>query len=156
MRVESYQDMARMLDGPLGRWGGVLFIAALGIACFGAALEVTLSAAYLMAQGFGWRWSEDVPPREAARFALVYTLLPPLAAIPIVLGIAPLALTVFSMAVTSATLPLVVGPLFLLMNDRAYVGRYRNGVISNAVIVFTAALAFTLAVVTIPLVIAGG
>ena len=36
-------------------------------------LEIALSVAYMAAQGFGWTWSEDCRPRDAARFSLVYT-----------------------------------------------------------------------------------
>src|SRR6476661_8263124 len=49
-------------SAPFGSWGFALFIAALFIACFGACLEVSLSTAYLTAQGFGWNWGESQKP----------------------------------------------------------------------------------------------
>src|SRR5581483_11777292 len=52
--VGSYQQLALLLVEPLPRWGFGLFVASLGIACLGAALEITLALAYLLAQGFGW------------------------------------------------------------------------------------------------------
>ncbi|MEH2121518.1 MAG: hypothetical protein V7K46_25830 [Nostoc sp.] len=42
------------------------------------------------------------------------------------------------------------------MNDELYVGKYRNGWISNSVVIFTIALTFVLAIVAIPLEIIGG
>ncbi|MBE9020878.1 divalent metal cation transporter, partial [Chroococcidiopsidales cyanobacterium LEGE 13417] len=44
----------------------------------------------------------------------------------------------------------------VLMNDDRYVGRHRNGWISNTVVIFTIGLAFVLAIVAIPLEILGG
>jgi hypothetical protein len=42
------------------------------------------------------------------------------------------------------------------MNDESYVGRHRNGAFSNAVVTAIVALSFVLAIVTLPLQIAGG
>ncbi|RUW43886.1 divalent metal cation transporter, partial [Mesorhizobium sp. M1A.F.Ca.ET.072.01.1.1] len=86
----------------------------------------------------------------------VYTISLLLAAIPIGLGLDPLKLTIFSMAVTAASLPLTVVPFLFLLNDERYVGDHRNGMISNAAVIFVIALGFVLAVVAIPLQIFGG
>jgi Mn2+/Fe2+ NRAMP family transporter len=76
--------------------------------------------------------------------------------LPALFGLDPLTLTVFSMAATAATLPVSVVPFLFLMNDYSYVRVYRNGWISNAVVISIIGLAFLLAVVTIPLQIFGG
>jgi Mn2+/Fe2+ NRAMP family transporter len=60
------------------------------------------------------------------------------------------------MALTAATLPVSIVPFLLLMNDKYYVRGYRNGWLSNTVVVFIIGLAFVLAIVTIPLQILGG
>src|SRR5262249_25828439 len=65
--------IARILSDPLGRWGFVLFVASLAVACFGAGLEIAPAQAHMVAQGFGWNWGESVKPRDAARFAATYT-----------------------------------------------------------------------------------
>ncbi|MER9352459.1 divalent metal cation transporter [Mesorhizobium sp. M0514] len=155
-QVDDYHQLPLMLIPIFGFWGFVLFVASLAIACFGAALEVGLQQAYLVAQGFGWTWGEDRKPRDDPGFSAVYTASLFLAAIPIMLGLDPLRLTIFSMAVTAASLPLTVVPFLFLLNDERYVGEHRNGIISNAAVVFIIALAFVLAVVTIPLQIFGG
>src|SRR5205807_8818399 len=72
--IDSYEQIAMEVTLPLGMWGYRIFAVALIIACFGAALELSLDIAYVYAQGFGWRWSEDLRPAEASRFALVYTI----------------------------------------------------------------------------------
>ncbi|TIO48404.1 MAG: divalent metal cation transporter [Mesorhizobium sp.] len=155
-QVNDYNQLPLMLIQIFGFWGFVLFVASLAIACFGAALEVALQQAYLVAQGFGWTWGENLRPRDDPGFSLVYTLTLFLAAVPITLGVDPLRLTIFSMALTAASLPLTVVPFLFLLNDERYVGQHRNGVISNAAVIFVIALGFVLAVVTIPLQMFGG
>jgi len=50
----------------------------------------------------------------------------------------------------------VIVPFVILMNDERYLGRHRNGLVSNVVVLAIIALAFVLAVVSIPLQILGG
>jgi Mn2+/Fe2+ NRAMP family transporter len=156
IQVDSYEQAALMLTQSFGYWGIILFAASLGIACFGAALEVTLDTAYIVAQALGWNWGESLRPKDAARFSFVYTVFVFLASLLMVAGIDPLQLTLFSMALTAVILPVAILPFLVLMNDDRYVGRHRNGWISNTVVIFTIALAFVLAIVAIPLEILGG
>ncbi len=74
IQVDSYEQAALMLTKPLGYWGFILFAASLGITCFGAALEISLDTAYIVAQAFGWNWGENLHPSNAARFSFVYTV----------------------------------------------------------------------------------
>jgi len=145
-----------MLVPVFGRWGYWLFVASLGIACFGAILELGLQQAYLVAQGLGWNWGEDRKPSEDPGFSAAYTLALLFAAIPIVSGFDPLNLTILSMALTAATLPLTVIPFLFLMNDERYVGKHGNGLISNSAVVSIILLGSILAIVSIPLELLGG
>jgi Mn2+/Fe2+ NRAMP family transporter len=156
IQVDSYEQAALMLTQPFGYWGVVLFAASLGIGCFGAALEISLGITYVVAQAFGWNWGENVKPKEAARFSFIYTVFVFLASLLMVVGIDPLKLTLFTMAITVLILPPAIVPFLVLMNDKHYVGKYRNGWISNSVIIFTIALSFVLAIIAIPLEILGG
>lgn len=151
IQVDRYEQIPLLLSSPLGLWGFRLFAASLAVACFGAALEIALELAYLLAQGLGWRWGENLRPREDARFALVYTLALPLAALVIVTGIDPLKLTIFSMALTALSLPVTVSPLLVLMNDPEYLGDRTNGWISNAAVLAVSVIACIVALVSIPL-----
>ncbi|HEV7705217.1 MAG TPA: divalent metal cation transporter [Gemmatimonadaceae bacterium] len=155
IRIERFDQIALMLTPILGRWGYYLFAASLGVACFGAMLEIALSIAYLFAQGFGWKWSEDARPRDVARFSLVYTVTLVGGALIVAIGIDPLALTLMSMALTAALLPVAIVPFLILMNDSRYLGTHRNGWISNTVVCAIVGLAFVLAVVSIPLELLG-
>lgn len=156
IQVDNYQQVALTLVQPFGFLGFMLFAASLGIACFGAAVEVGLDSAYLAAQGFGWNWGESLKPRQDARFSLVYTVFIFLSTTLMLIGIDPLQLTLFSMALTATILPLMIGPFLILMNDKQYVGEQRNGPISNGVVIVVIILAFILAIVAIPLEIIGG
>jgi Mn2+/Fe2+ NRAMP family transporter len=156
IQIERYEQIPLMLAVPLGRWGFILFVASLGVGCFGAALEIALSIAYLVAQGFGWKWGENIRPREAARFSLVYTIAIVLAGLVIFTGIDPLKLTIFSMALTALSLPVTVVPLLILMNDTDYLGDNVNHWIANAAVLFVSLLACIVALVAIPLQFMGG
>jgi Mn2+/Fe2+ NRAMP family transporter len=156
IKIEHYSQLPMLLIPVFGKWGLWLLVASLGIACLGAAMEITLEIAYLTAQGFGWNWSENQHPSAEARFSSVYTITIILAALLTVTGIDPLKLTIFSMALTAASLPVSIVPFLFLMNDYSYVRVYRNGWLSNAVVIAVIGLAFVLALVAIPLQIFGG
>lgn len=154
--VKHYQQLPLLLTPVFGRAGFWLVVAALGIACLGATLEIALSLAYLVAQGFGWNWGEDLDPSKDARFSLTYTLLLIAAALFALLGADPLKLTQVSMALTAASLPVGVLPFLILMNDREYLGEHVNGWLSNGVVLFVSVMAGVLAIVSIPLEFLGG
>jgi Mn2+/Fe2+ NRAMP family transporter len=153
---ERFEQLALLLTGPLGRWGFYLFAATLLITCLGAALELSLATAYSFAQGLGWNWGESVHPRDAARFSLTYTGMIAVSTLLMVAGIDPLKLTLFSMALTSLTLPVVTFPFLIVMNDRDYCGEYGNHWIGNVAVIVTSLLASIMALVAIPLQLMGG
>jgi Mn2+/Fe2+ NRAMP family transporter len=156
IEFEQYEQIALLVSGPLGKIGYYVLAGGLVVACLGAALELCLDLSNVYAQTFGWNWSENERPQNATRFSSVYTLLIFLACIPIALGLDPLKLTMFSMALTAVVLPLVVLPFLVLMNDPHYVGKHTNGRIGNSVVFFVIVLASILAIVSIPLEILGG
>lgn len=155
IRVEEYEQAALMLVPAFGRWGFYLFVASLAIACFGAALELSLASAYSVSQAFGWNWGEDLEPRSAARFSSAYTIFIALAALIVLSGLNPMKLTLFSMAITAVILPLTALPFLVLMNDARYMGEHVNSHFSNIVVLLIVLLAAILAVVAIPLEIIG-
>jgi Mn2+/Fe2+ NRAMP family transporter len=155
VEVARYEELAMLVAQPLPRFGFALFVLALGITCFGAAAEIALAIAYLLAQGWGIPWSENQKPAEHARFSLVYSLaflLAPLLAA----ATDPLKLTNISMAVTAASLPVSVVPLLVLLNDRQLMGEHRNRWLGNAALVLVSVMAVVLLLVSIPLAFLGG
>jgi Mn2+/Fe2+ NRAMP family transporter len=156
IKVDHADQAGLMLVGVLGRKGFWLFLFSLFIASFSAALEVSLSVAYFVAQGFGWNWGENLRPVDDARFSLVYTGTILLAMLVLLAGVDPLKLTLFTMALIAATLPVSVIPFLALMNDAGYLPKHRNGRLSNTIVLLTVLLASVLAIVSIPLEILGG
>jgi Mn2+/Fe2+ NRAMP family transporter len=156
IHVERVEQLGVLLTPALGMKGFVCMVAALGVNCFGATVEIALACAYLLAQALGWEWAEDAKPREHARFSLTYTVAIVVATIPVALGVDVLKLTNFSMALTSASLPVTVLPLLVLMNDRKLLHKHRNGWLGNLALGGIAVLSVVLLVVAIPLQILGG
>jgi Mn2+/Fe2+ NRAMP family transporter len=156
VQVDAYEQVGLLLTSPLGHAGFVLLLATLCITCFGATVEITLAIAYLLAQGFGWPWSENLAPCDDARFASSYTVAIIVAAVPIALGVDPLALTNVSMTLTAASLPFTVVPLLVLMNDGDVMMKHVNGWLANVALVVVAALSLVLFVAALPLQILGG
>lgn len=156
IHADSFEQATLTLVQPFGRWGLPLFAGSLFIACLGAALDVSLNLAYVVSQGFGWNWSENLKPHEDARFATVYTLVIPVAAAIVVLMNDPLKLTMVSMALNAVVAPLVVFPLLILMNDRTYLRDHTNSIVGNVLVSVVIAVACIVAVVAIPLEVLGG
>jgi Mn2+/Fe2+ NRAMP family transporter len=156
IHVEKYQQLPLLLTSPWGRVGFALFAGSLFITCLGATTEIALALAYQVAQGFGWNWGEDLAPSDDARFSLTYTVVVLLATILVVIGLDPLKMTTLSMALTAASLPVAIIPFLVLMNDRRYLGEHTNGWLGNLSILVVTVLAGIVAIVSIPLEIAGG
>jgi NRAMP (natural resistance-associated macrophage protein)-like metal ion transporter len=154
--VEKFEQASLLMTTALPKWGFTLFALSMLFACLGAALEISLAIAYFFAQGFGWNWSEDLTPSRDARFCFTYTIIIMLGAVPLLLGIDPIKVTIISMALTSATLPLAIAPFLFLMNDPIYMGDHRNGWISNTVVGLIILISFVVAIIAIPLEIIGG
>lgn len=156
VKVESYHQLPMLLSTSWGKVGVILFAGSLFITCLGATAEIALALGYQVAQGFGWNWGEDMPPSGDARFSLTYTVTLLVATLLVFIGVDPVKLTNLSMALTSATLPVAIFPFLVLMNDEKYLGEHTNGWIANIAILAVSLLACVLAIVSIPLEIAGG
>jgi Mn2+/Fe2+ NRAMP family transporter len=156
IQPDTFDKTAVLMTSAFPKWGIVLFAASMLVACFGAAVEISLAIAYFFCQGFGWNWSQNLEPSKNARFALVYTIIILSSAIPLVFGIDPVKMTMISMALTAAMLPVAIVPFLFLMNDPIYMGKHGNGWVSNSVVAIIIILSFILAVISIPLEIMGG
>jgi Mn2+/Fe2+ NRAMP family transporter len=156
IRVDSYEQAALMFVPVFEQWAVPLFALALGIGCFGAAVEIALNTGYLFAQVFGWSWGANRPRRDAARFSTAVTLVVAAALTIALCGIDPLRLTLFSVALTVIVMPGVVLPFLVLMNDPKYVKSHTSGVVGNTLLAALTLAAALMAVVVVPLEILGG
>jgi Mn2+/Fe2+ NRAMP family transporter len=154
--VDSYEQAALMFVPVFDHWAIALFATALGIGCFGAAVELTLNAGYLFAQFFGWSWGANKPRRDAARFVSAFTIVLVASLVIGLIGIDPLRLTMISVALTVVIMPAVVLPFLVLMNDEKYVKTHTSGAIGNACLATLTVLGALMAVLVIPLELLGG
>jgi hypothetical protein len=133
IEVDQLSQVALPVASAVGRLG--LAIALIGIfaATFGAALETSLSAGYVVAQYFGWTWGKYLRPREAARFHLVVLLSLAAAVLFGISGIDPVKVTEYSIVLSAAALPLTYFPILVIANDPRYMGDKTNGRLLNGV-----------------------
>lgn len=156
IHVDAYEQMGLVLTPALSHPGFVFFLATLGITCFGTTVEIALAIGYMVAQGFGWQWSENMRPSADSRFSVTYSAVIFLAAIPVLLGVNVLGLTNISMVLTAASLPVTVVPMVLLMNDRDVMGKSVNGVLGNVALIALAVMTCAILLAAIPLQLLGG
>ena len=156
IKVESYHQLPLLLTTHWGKLGLFLFAGSLFITCLGATAEIVLALGYQVAQGLGWNWGEDLAPSGDARFSVTYSITLLLGTLLVFIGVDPVKLTNLSMALTAATLPVAIFPFLVLMNDKKYLGEHTNGWFGNIAILLVTLLAAVLAIVSIPLEIAGG
>jgi NRAMP (natural resistance-associated macrophage protein)-like metal ion transporter len=154
--VDSYAQAALMFVPVFKRWAITLFALALGVGCFGAAVEISLNVGYVCAQVFGWSWGANKPRRDAARFTSAFTFVLLAALALSLIGFDPLRLTMLSVALTVVIMPAVVLPFLVLMNDEKYVKTHTSGAIGNGLLAALTILGCLLALVVIPLEIFGG
>lgn len=157
MEGSSLQQLSLPLSHAFGGIGTILFAIALFSTCLGAALEVVLGVSYLIAQGFGWEWSEDKKPAQAARFNLMIIIFLCVAMLIGLLGIDPLQLALFASTVIALLLPFSLFPFLVLMNDKQYLGeKHVNKRGANLAILTILLIAFVVALISLPLEILTG
>jgi manganese transport protein len=131
---------------PFGMKG--LYLALLGMlfAISGAAVETGLSAAYCIAQFFGWPWGRYLQPHQAPRFTIAWLAVFAGAFLLVLTGIDPLKLVEWAVVFSVIVLPLTYLPVMLVANDRKFMKNHVNGRIANTLgwtfyaVVVTAAL----------------
>jgi manganese transport protein len=134
--------------GPVG-----LAVALVGFlaAVLAAAAEAALSIGYAVAQYFGWAWGKDRLPRDAPRFHLVCLVAVLGAAAFILTSIDPVALTVVSMVLGAAAIPLTYFPVLVVANDGDYMRGRVNGRWLNVPATLFLVVMVGTSVVTLPL-----
>jgi Mn2+/Fe2+ NRAMP family transporter len=156
LQIDSYEQAAQMFVPVFGQWAVTLFALALGVGCFGAAIEITLNGGYVLAQSFGWRWGADKKRRDTSRFAAAFSLVLILATALALTGVDPLRVTLISVALTVVIMPLVVLPFLVLMNDDRYVKDHTSSALGNGALAVLTVAGAIMAIIVIPLEILGG
>jgi manganese transport protein len=139
---------------PLGEVGLVLAVVGMLFAIGGAAIEVSLSGAYNIAQFMGWDWGKYRGAREAPRFTVAWFVMFVLAFIVVSTGANPTLITEYAVIFAVVALPLTYLPTLLIARDPDYMGEYVNGPLANVLGWFYLVLLSVIAVAAIPLLFA--
>jgi manganese transport protein len=139
---------------PIGQVGLILALVGTLFAVSGAAIDSAFSGGYNVAQFFGWEWGKYRHNVGAPRFTIAWIVMLALGFLIVVTGVDPILVTEFSVIFAVVALPLTYLPILLVANDRAYMGRYANGVLANVFGGLYFVIILVIAIVAIPLLIA--
>jgi NRAMP (natural resistance-associated macrophage protein)-like metal ion transporter len=151
--VHSAADAARALEPFAGRYAEVLFgVGLLGASLLAAAI-LPVTAAYVIAETFGFEKGISHRMRDAPVFTGVITFLLVLGTVVAILpGVPVIALLVGVQVVNGALLPILLVFIWRLATNRDLMGAHRNGrlfdVLAFGTVVATSALSILLLVVT--------
>jgi Mn2+/Fe2+ NRAMP family transporter len=139
-----------------GKLGLAIAILAFFAVTFGAAMETGLSAAYVVAQQFGWAWGKLVPPRQAARFHTVLLVSILIGTAALLTTVNPIQLTEYMLVFSAVVLPLTYLPILIVANDREYLQDHVNGWLANTVGVVYLVIILVVAIAAVPLMLVTG
>jgi Mn2+/Fe2+ NRAMP family transporter len=151
---EHLGSVALVAEVPLGQIGLILALVGMLFAISGAAIDSVFAGAYNIAQFFGWEWGKYRHNAGAPRFTIAWAAMLLLGFLIVMTGVDPIFVTEISVVFSVVALPLTYLPILLVANDRAYMGRYRNGRLANVFGTFYLAVLFVIAVAAIPLLVA--
>jgi Mn2+/Fe2+ NRAMP family transporter len=149
--AELLGTVALVAEVPLGEVGLLLALIGMLFAVSGAAIDSAFSGAYNIAQFLGWEWGKYRRPAGAPRFTIAWIVMLVLGFLIVVTGVDPILVTELSVIFSVVALPLTYTPILLVANDRAYMGRYANGVVGNVFGIFYLLVVVIIAAAAIPL-----
>jgi manganese transport protein len=138
---------------PVGQIGLLLALIGILFAVGGASIDTLFAGAYNLAQFFGWEWGRYRHASGAPRFTLTWMVLLALALAIVMTGVDPVQLTEYAVIFSVVALPLTYLPILLVANDRAYMGKYVNGRVSNVLGVVYLVVILVVSLTAIPLMI---
>lgn len=153
IQVSDLGQVALPVVSALGRVGLIVVILGFFAATFGAALESGLAAGYAVSQYFGWRWGKALAPVEAPYFHLVLMASLLTGVLFILTGVDPITVTEYSLVLSAAALPLTYLPIFVVANDRGYLGDRVNSRFTNILGSVYLVLLCAVSVAAVPLMI---
>ncbi|MGO4595632.1 NRAMP family divalent metal transporter [Leifsonia sp. 2TAF2] len=154
--VDSLFETALPVAQALGKIGLIVAILGFVAATFGAALEVTLSSGYTLAQFFGWPWGKFRRPASASRFHVAMILSLVVALGILFTGVDPVQVTEFSVVFSAIALPLTYLPILIVANDPKYMGDKVNGRVTNFFGLIYLGIILVASIAAIPLMIVTG
>jgi manganese transport protein len=150
--VSHLDQVALPVATALGKIGLALVAVSFFAAVFAASAEAALSAGYSVAQYFGWSWGKEQQPSQAARFHLVCLASLIAATAFILTTVDPITVTIVSVVLGAAAIPLTYFPVLIVANDARYMGRWVNRRWVNAAGTLFLLIMIVVSVVTVPLI----
>lgn len=129
IEVKSASDMALQLTPLLGKFAGIVFSFGLFAAGFSTVLYQVTIQPYYMNEAFG---KEVNLKSRQSRLVMASTGILPLFVIAL-FGGTPVSLIVAAQALTGLAYPLVVILVFILCNNKNFMGKYKNTKSQNAI-----------------------
>jgi Mn2+/Fe2+ NRAMP family transporter len=151
--AELLGTVALVAQAPLGELGLLLALVGILFAVSGAAIDSGFSGAYNLAQFLGWEWGKYRRHAGAPQFTIAWFAMIVLGFLIVVTGVDPILVTELSVIFSVVALPLTYVPIFLVANDRAYMGRHRNGRLANAFGGFYLVVIVLISIAAIPLLV---
>jgi Mn2+/Fe2+ NRAMP family transporter len=154
--VNSAADAARALEPFAGRFAEALFaIGLLGASLLAAAI-LPVTAAYVIAETFGFEKGLSRRPREAPVFVAVITVLIATGTlVAIIPGIPVIKLLVAVQVVNGILLPITLYFVWRLSSNRELMGEYANGPVFNALAGVTVVATSSLSLLLLGITFAG-
>jgi NRAMP (natural resistance-associated macrophage protein)-like metal ion transporter len=151
--VSSAADAAKALEPIAGRYAEVLFAVGLLGASLLAAAILPVTAAYVVAETFGFEKGISRRPREAPVFVGVVTVLIVIGtAVALIPGVPVIGLLVFVQVINGVLLPVTLYFIWKLSSNRELMGEYANGrifaFVAAATVLVTSVLSISLLAVT--------
>ena len=138
----------------LGVLGLILMFVGFFACIFAAAAESALSIGYSVAQYFGWTWGKRHRPAAAPRFHVVCLASVIAATAFILTTIDPITLTIVTVVLGAAAIPLTYLPLLVVANDREYMGPHVNKHWQNGFAMIALLVMIVVSIATLPLMFA--
>jgi NRAMP (natural resistance-associated macrophage protein)-like metal ion transporter len=155
VKINDAKDAAQALAPLAGEYCSWLFAFGLLNASLFAASILPISTSYTICEAFGWESSLNCKFLEAPQFYGLYSLMVFLGAGIILLPDMPLiGIMFYSQVINGAILPVILGFILILVNDRRIMGEYVNGPLMNIISWLTVALLslLTLAMIVLMLI----
>jgi manganese transport protein len=151
VNVSHLGQVALPVAQALGVTGIALALLGFFAATFAAAAESALSTGYMVSQYFGRTWGKMHRPAAAPLFHLVCLASVVAATAFILTTIDPITLTLVSVVLGAAAVPLTYFPILVVANDREYMGRHVNKLLSNTLGTAFLIIMVLVSIVTLPL-----
>jgi len=134
-----------------GKIGLIMVLLGILFAVGGAAVETSLAGAYSLSQFFGWHWGRYEKPSKTPFFTLTWIIIIVIAVLILFSGINPVSITQYAVIFSIVALPFTYIPIYLVSNDKFYMGKYVNGRITNTLGIVYLIIIVICAVTALPL-----